>query len=123
MYFKEPSLWRWLLMMFGGGVLCMGLFVVAIDETCHRDIVDRQPVYPGAEIVEAEHNFIRLRAMGRTRLTLSTPDDIEVVRQWFRDRNLELLRSDRYRGLAALDWRAEPDENGSLLFYTSSCSE
>lgn len=41
MYFKEPSTWRWLLMMFGGAVLCMGLFVVGIDEMCHRDIVDQ----------------------------------------------------------------------------------
>ena len=122
---KQPRLLVWLLMMVFGSALCLGLAVLAIDQVCHSDAVDRQPIYPEAEIIETEFSFIRPRAIGFTRLTLSTDDDVETVRQWIRDQNLELLRQERFRGLSALNWRAapDPDSDGSLLFYTSSCGE
>ena len=103
----------------------MALFVLGVDQLCYSDTVGRQAIYPGAEIIESEHSFLRPRAFGFTRLMLSTPDDIETVRQWIRDMNLELLRQDRFRGLSSLNWQAQPnpDGDGSLLIYTSSCGE
>ena len=47
--------------MFGGSVLCMGLFVLGIDQVCYNDVVHRQPIYPGAEVIETEYSFLRAR--------------------------------------------------------------
>jgi hypothetical protein len=125
MHTKQPRLWVWLIMMVLGTILCMGLSMLGIDQVCYNDTVRRQALYPGAEIVESEHSFLRPRAFGFTRLVLSTPDDIEVVRQWIRDSNLDLLRREEFRGLSSLNWRAMPNAEGegSLLIYTSSCGE
>ena len=111
--------------MVGGSVLCMGLFVLGIDQVCYNDVVHRQPIYPGAEVIETEYSFLRARAIGSTKLVLSTPDDIETVRQWIRDMNIDLLKRDEFRGLAALNWQAQPNPEGegTLLYYYSSCGE
>lgn len=111
--------------MFGGAVLCMGLFVLGIDQVCYNDVTHRQPIYPGAKVIDTEYSFLRARAIGHTKLTLWTPDDIETVRQWIRDKNIELLQKNEFRGLATLDWQAQPnpDGEGTLLIYYSSCSE
>ena len=95
-----------------GTMLCLGLFVLVIDQVCYNDTVSRQAIYPGAEIIESEHSFLRPRAIGSTRIVLSTPDEIEVVRQWIRDMNLDLLQRDEFRGLAALNWQAQPNPEG-----------
>lgn len=121
---RQPALLPWLVMMFGGGAVCLLLAVVAIDQLCYSDVVSRQPFYPGGVVVESDYTLFRARALGQTRLTLATSDDIETVREWLREQNLELLRAERFRGLADLSWRAETNSGeGSLLYYSSSCGE
>ncbi len=122
---KQTPLWRWFLMMFLIGAGFLAVLVFGSDQLCYSDIVDRQPLYPGAEIVAVEYSFIRARGFGTTRLTLKTPDDPETVNEWRRQTNLELLRADKFRGMAATGWsvQPDPDSDGSLFFYFSSCGE
>ena len=79
---------------------------------------------PGAEIVSQEYELWRPRAMGTTTTVLQTDDDEETLKQWLRERNLELLRAERFRGLAALTWGVHPPREGvpeGRLVYVSSC--
>ena len=122
---KQPSLWRWFLMMFFIALVFVGVLVLGSDQLCYSDTVSRQPLYPGAEIIKTEYSFIRARGFGTTRMTLQTPDDPDTVNEWRRQTNLELLRADRFRGLASTEWMVQPDPDGegSLFLYFSSCGE
>lgn len=122
---KQPSTWRWLVMLFLIGVVFLVVLVLGSDQLCYSDIVGRQPLYPGAEIVDADYNFLRARGFGTTTLTLWTPDDPDTVNEWKRAMNLELLRAEKFRGLASTGWEVQPDpdSDGSLFLYFSSCGE
>lgn len=123
-FHRSPPLWRTLLTMVLGGFLFVLLFVLLMDQVCYSDITSRQMMYPGAEIVFEDYDFIRPRGMGYTTLVLQTEDDEETLKQWLRERNLELLRAERYRGLAALTWGVQPVKEGvpeGRLVYASSC--
>jgi hypothetical protein len=122
---KPMPLWRWLLLMLVVVLVFLGTLVFGADEMCRRDIAERQPLYPGAEIIETDYNFLRPRAMGTTHLTLLAPDDTETVRAWIRETNLRLLRAERFRGLANTMWEVypNPEGEGTLMRYYSSCGE
>lgn len=123
-FHRSPPLWRSLVTIVLGGFLFVLLFVLLMDQACYHDITSRQMMYPGAEIVFEDYDFLRLRGMGNTTLVLQTEDDEETLKQWMRERNLELLRAERYRGLAALTWGVQPVKEGvpeGRLVYASSC--
>ncbi len=123
-FHRSPPLWRSLLTIVLGAIVLVALFVLLIDQVCYMDIVSRQMMYPGAEIVSEEYDFLRPRAMGITTLILQTEDDEETLKQWLRERNLELLRAERFRGLAAINWGVQPVREGvpeGRLVYVSSC--
>lgn len=113
--------WFLLLLVFAFG--CIGTVLFAGDQVCHSDIEQWIPVYPGAIVISKEHDFIRLRAMGTSVLTLSSPDDPEIVRQFYRDNTLRLLREQESRGLASTNWSVEPDpdSDGSIIILYSEC--
>lgn len=120
---KKPSRWLGFLQVACAALIFVVLFVLASDQLCRRDIEGRLPLYPGATVVEAEHDFLRLRALGATRMTLATPDAFATVREWHRQLNLRLLEQGRMRGLADVARRFEPDPDGAgtLIFYSSRC--
>ena len=123
-FHKAPPLWRTVLTMLVGGVGLIVLIVLIIDQVCYMDITSRQTMYPDAEIVAETYDMFRPRAMGMTTLVLQTDDDEETLKQWLRERNLELLRANRFRGLAALNWGVHPVREGvpeGRLVYISSC--
>lgn len=123
-FHRSPPLWRSLVTIVLGGFLFVLLFVLLMDQVCYSDITSRQMMYPGAEIVFEDYDFLRPRGMGYTTLILQTKDDEETLKQWMRERNLELLRAERYRGLAALTWGVQPVKEGvpeGRLVYASSC--
>ena len=123
-FHKAPPLWRTVLTMVLGAIILIALIVLLFDQVCYMDITDRQAMYPGARIVSEEYDLIRPRAMGMTTLVLQTDEDEETLRQWLRERNLELLRANRFRGLAALNWGVHPVREGvpeGRLVYISSC--
>ena len=98
-FHKAPPLWRTVLTMLVGGVGLIVLIVLLFDQVCYMDITDRQTMYPDAEIVAETYDMFRPRAMGMTTLVLQTDEDEETLKQWLRERNLELLRANRFRGL------------------------
>lgn len=121
---KSPPLLRTLLTMVLAALLLIVLIVLGADAICHQDIVSRQPLYPSAEIISEEYDVLRARALGITTLVLQTADDEETMRQWIRERNLELLRAGRFRGLAALSWFVQPPGERvpeGRLVYVSIC--
>lgn len=123
-FHRSPPLWRTLVTIVLGGFLFVLLFVLLMDQVCYSDITSRQMMYPDAEIVFEDYDFLRPRGMGYTTLVLQTEDDEETLKQWLRERNLELLRAERYRGLAALTWGVQPVKEGvpeGRLVYASSC--
>lgn len=119
-FHRPPPLWRTLLIMVLSGFLFILLFVLLMDQVCYSDITSRQMMYPGAEIVFEDYDLFRPRGMGYTTLVLQTDDDEETLKLWLRERNLELLRAERYRGLAAITWGVQPEQEGRLV-YASSC--
>ncbi len=72
--------------------ICGGTLTFAMDTMCYAGLTQRMPIYPGAEIVNEEHNMFRSFGMGNTTLTLFTPDDPETVRAWYAVRNGAWLR-------------------------------
>ena len=121
---KSPPLLRSLLIMLLSGVAIVVLSLLAMDEICYRDTLSRQPLYPGAEIVSEEYDFLRARGAGITTLVLQTDADRETLRAWLRERNIELLRANRFRGISALTWGVHPPRENvpeGRLVYISSC--
>ena len=123
-FHRPPPLWRSLLALLLSGFLFILLFVLLMDQVCYSDITSRQMMYPGAEIISADYDLLRPRGMGYTTLILQTDDEEETLKQWLRERNLELLRAERYRGLAAITWGVQHVREGvpeGRLVYASSC--
>ena len=119
---KKPSPWA----SFGVVALAaLGIVAVAIlgaDQLCRNDIARRLPPYPNATLRSAEHDFLRVRAAGRTAMSFATPDDVEAVRDWNREVTLSLLERERLRGLADVSRRFEVDPaGGTLIFDTTRC--
>lgn len=104
---------------------CIGTLLFGADQVCHANIEQWIPLYPEATIVSAEHNWIRARAMGSTTVMLSTEDDAETARQFYRDVTIALMRAEQSRGLASTGWNVVPNPNGdgSLITLYSSCGE
>ena len=119
------SAFKWLLTLFLLSLLCMGTFVVITDQICGSNIEEWVPLYPGATTVSSKYNFIRPRGMGVSRVVLSTTDDPETARQFYRDTTIRLMRAGETRGLATTDWRVYPDPNGSgsLITLYSECAQ
>ena len=103
----------------------LGIVAVAIlgaDQLCRNDIARRLPLYPNATLRSAEHDFLRVRAAGRTEMSFATPDDVEAVRDWSRKVTLSLLEREQMRGLADVSRRFEIDPaGGTLIFDATRC--
>jgi hypothetical protein len=112
-------------MLFIASSICLGSIIVGADMICKSNVETWLPYYPNAEVVSIEHDFIRARAMGETWVVLSSPDDPETVRQFYRDNTLALMRAETLRGWAITDWRveADPDGEGSIIRLYSLCGE
>ena len=108
-----------LLLVFG----CPGSIAVVGDIACNISIETWLPYYPGAELVSAEHNFIRVRGMGSSLMIFQTPDDPETVEAFYYQHILDLTTDHVPRGMGATDFNAEPnpDGEGSVLALYTHC--
>jgi hypothetical protein len=104
---------------------CPAILIGGADIACSALIEQWLPMYPDAEVVSAEYNFIRARASGRTMMTLSTPDEAETVRQFYRDNIIKLMNEEAPRGNASTDWKVEENTegDGSLIYLASVCGQ
>jgi hypothetical protein len=112
-----------LLLMFG----CVLASFVFFDRTCYGYLSRRLPIYPGAEIVSRQHNFVSEWGVGNTVMTLYTPDAPEVVQAWYARESGGYLRQAIQSGdwgyrMAQGDWAVAPDARGTgsqvILFGT-----
>ena len=101
----------------------IGAILLAADLRCRVDIEAYAPLYPNAEAVNVSYDMFRPRALGRTIFEMESPDDIETVKQFYRDNILAVLDAERSRGLASTDWRVQPLEEGtgSRIILISAC--
>lgn len=93
------------------------------DQLCNYDIRRRLPFYPKATLISSEHNGIRLRALGKSRMVFATYNDYETVADWYRNLNLEQLDKNIFHGLAAIyRWiEPNPEGTGTLIYYVTEC--
>lgn len=113
-------------------MLCSIVSILTIDQLCHSEIERTLPLYPNAELVSQQHEFLRPRAMGRTYVVMTTTDLSANVSQWYRDHRLQLAthaqdesgRNLSPNGLANVSYRvAEDNVTGQTLIYlVSECA-
>ncbi len=119
---SRPSIVRSLAIMLVFAVICLALLLAAADQVCRMNIDQWSPLYPGAELVRLDYDFVRPRAMGTTRAVYFSPDDNETVRGFYRENTLALLQAEQSRGLAFTAWDTEPQpDGGTLITLYSEC--
>ena len=105
-------------------VLFVGGVILLADLKCNYDIENWwAPPYPNSETVSIEYDLFRPRALGLTDWWLESPDDIETVKQWYRDYRLMVMEEERSRGLGWTESYVSPKEDGdgSLILIKSAC--
>ena len=110
--------------MVGAGVGFIALIILLADIKCGYDIENWwAPLYPNGETVEVEYDLFRPRALGVTKWIMESTDDVETVKQFYRDTRLATLRAEKSRGLAWSESYVLPLENGqgSRIVITSAC--
>lgn len=122
---QQPvSIPRLFIILLLASLLFLGAIILLADIKCNYDIENWwAPPYPNAETVSIEYDLFRPRALGVTKWTMHSPDDGETVKQFYRDKRIEALNSDRTRGLAWAESFVQPAENreGSLIILSSAC--
>jgi hypothetical protein len=112
-------------------MLCSVVSILTLDAVCHSEIERVLPLYPQAELVSQQHDFLRSRGMGHTYVVLTTSDVAADVRQWYRDLRFKLSRgtdeSDYNmspNGLATVSYRVGTDDitGQTLIYLVSECA-
>ena len=121
---KELSTPRLIVLLVSVSALYIGFILLLADLKCSYDIENWwAPLYPNGETVSLEYDLFRPRALGMTKWIMESPDDVETVKQFYREKRLEVLEADKTRGLAWSDSFVQPLENGegSRIVLTSAC--
>ena len=120
---RPPSIFKFAFILILVSVSCIGSLVFVGDVQCNSDIETWIPLYPDAETVSIQHDFIRARAWGNSQTIQASTDDVETAKQFYRDNVLKLFDEERSRGLATTRWVVEPnpDTGGSLIILSSIC--
>ncbi|MCY3781147.1 MAG: hypothetical protein OXG78_12610 [Chloroflexi bacterium] len=111
------------LIMVGGAVAFIAAIILIGDLKCAYDVEDWwMPLYPKGETVDVQYDFLRPRAWGTTTWTMITTDDVETVKQFYRDTRLFTLKN-KTRGIAWGDSHVQPleDGEGSRIILLSVC--
>ena len=96
--------------LVGAAIAILGLIIVIGDVKCAYDVEDWwMPLYPNGQTVDVQYDFIRPRAWGTTTLTMTTTDNVETVKQFYRDTRLFTLKN-KTKGIASGDSRVLPLE-------------
>ncbi len=121
---KPLSILRLVVLLVSVSVLFIAFIILLADIKCSYDIENWwAPLYPDGETVSIEYDLFRPRALGVTKWIMESSDDVETAKQFYRDTRLEVLESDKTRGLAWSDSRVVPleDGEGSRIILTSAC--
>ena len=100
------------LILVGVSVIFIGLVIVVADIKCGYDIENWwAPLYPNGETVKVDYDLFRPRALGETFWYMESADDIETVKQFYRDTRLDTLDSGKTRGIANSESAVRPLED------------
>lgn len=100
------------LIMIASALIFVAAIILIGDLKCAYDVEDWwMPLYPNGETVDVEYDFLRPRAWGATTVTMTTADDVETVKQFYRDTRLFTLKN-KTKGIAAGDSRVLTLEDG-----------
>ncbi len=112
------------IIMVGAAVTFIAIIILLADIKCSYDIENWwAPLYPNGETVLVEYDLFRPRALGETKWVLESSDDVETVKQFYREKRLETLDAGKTRGLAWSESFVTPLENGqgSRIIISSAC--
>ncbi len=112
------------IIMVGAAVTFIATIILLADIKCRYDIENWwAPLYPNGETVSVEYDLFRPRALGETKWVLESSDDVETVKQFYREKRLETLDAGKTRGLAWSESFVTPLENGqgSRIIISSAC--
>jgi len=110
--------------MAGSAVAFIAALILIADIKCAYDIENWwAPLYPNGETVKREYDLFRPRALGETYWYMESTDDVETVKQFYRDTRIATLKAGKTRGIANSDSAVHPREDGegSLIVLYSAC--
>jgi len=86
--------------MIGSALIFIAAIVLIGDLKCAYDVENWwMPLYPNGETVDVQYDLFRPRAWGTTTWIMTTTDDVETVKQFYRDTRLFTLKN-KTRGIA-----------------------
>lgn len=92
-------------------ILSTGAFATYLNQRCQDRFLSQVRVYPGAALVESQHEFLGLQ-----RLVYATGAAPEQVEQWYSQAYAAMMRaaviSGDFSSLPSEDWLVEADGNG-----------
>ena len=96
---------------------------IVADVTCNGSIEIWLPLYPDAEVVSVQHNFIRPRALGSSLMILRTDATADQIEDFYRQNIDTLINQGTPRGMGSTDFQVEPDQDsgGSLILLFTRC--
>ena len=112
------------LILVGVSVTFIALLILVADIKCGYDIENWwAPLYPNGKTVKREYDLFRPRALGETYWYMESTDDVETVKQFYRDTRIATLKAEKTRGIANAESAVHPLENGegSLIILYSTC--
>ncbi len=87
--------------MVGSAIAFICVILLLADIKCAYDIENWwAPLYPNGETAHVEYDLFRARALGETYLYMTSTDDVETAKQFYRDTRLATLNAGKTRGLA-----------------------
>lgn len=110
--------------LVGTAFIFLALIVLIADIKCGYDIENWwAPLYPNGETVKVEYDLFRPRALGSTYWHMESTDDVETVKQFYRDTRIATLKAEKTRGIANAESAVHPleDSEGSLIILYSVC--
>lgn len=100
------------LILVGAAIIFIAAIILIGDFKCAYDVEDWwMPLYPKGETVDVQYDLFRPRAWGTTTWIMTTTDDVDTVKQFYRDRRLFTLKN-KTKGIAAGDSRVLTLEDG-----------
>ena len=112
------------LILVGVAVVFLAAIILIADIKCGYDIENWwAPLYPNGETVDVEYDLFRPRALGVSYWYMESTDDVETVKQFYRDTRIAALKAEKTRGIAASESAVHPLEKGegSLIVLYSAC--
>jgi len=113
--FRPKSTWRstfiGLALMFMSVFVCAGVVTLGINTDCNGTISDWITVYPNAQQISQEFNFLQPNAMGITTTVYEVDAPVPIVARWYRAKLGTTSDIRSLIDLASVNWRVDWTDN------------